>query len=109
MLKGFLVPYQEEIPRTHDLMRLCRMCREEDADFDGIIDECARLMPYGVQVRYLNNTELYEEDIQQALEDAGKIMDIVRPKIEQIIKEPEETHEQDEADPTLLQPLKEND
>lgn len=29
MLKGFLVPYQEEIPRTHDLMRLCRMCGED--------------------------------------------------------------------------------
>lgn len=82
MLKGFLVPYQDEIPRTHDLMYLCRMCKEQDVSFDKIMDECARLMPYGVQVRYPNNTELYEEDMQQALKDAERILNAIKAKAE---------------------------
>lgn len=102
MLKSFLVPYHEEIPRTHDLMRLCRLCREHDEDFDGIIDECARLMPYGVQVRYPNNTELYEEDMLQALKDAEKVMDVIRPKMQLFVSEQEELSEQKENDQTMI-------
>lgn len=101
MLKSFLVPYQEEIPRTHDLMRLCRMCREQDEDFDNIFDECARLNPYGVQVRYPNNTELYEEDMQQALKDAQKIMDVIQPKVQQIIEKQECSERQEEKGQTM--------
>ncbi len=101
MLKSFLVPYHEEVPRTHDLMRLCRLCREQDAEFDKIIDECARLMPYGVQVRYPNSTELYEEDMQQALKDAEKIMDTIQPKMQHVIKELEELPKQEEAGPIM--------
>lgn len=40
----------------------------------------------GVQVRYPNNTEVYEEDMQQALKDAGKIMDTIQLKMQQILK-----------------------
>lgn len=102
MLKGFLVSYQDEIPRTHDLMRLCRLCRELDEDFEHIFDECARLTPYGVQVRYPNNTELYEEDMHQALKDAGKIMDVILPKIQQIMEEKENTEIQEENGHTMI-------
>lgn len=87
LLKGFLVRYMEEIPRTHDLMRLCRLCNEQDTDFAELFDSCARLMPYGVQVRYPNDTELYEEDMQMALKDLTKIMGMIQPKLQHIIVE----------------------
>lgn len=94
MLKSFLVPYlEEDIPRTHDLMKLCRMCKEHDQEFDDILDECARLTPYGVQVRYPNNTELYEEDMQQALKDAKKIRNLIEPKMQQFIQEHKENEQ----------------
>lgn len=87
LLKGFLVPYMEDIPRTHDLMKLCRLCEEQDADFAELFDPCARLMPYGVQVRYPNNTELYEEDMQIALKDLSKMIEMIQPKLQQKIAE----------------------
>lgn len=47
MLKGFLASMEKEIPKTHDLMRLCRMCMQEDESFDELFESCSRLMPYG--------------------------------------------------------------
>lgn len=102
MLKGFLVPYMDEIPRTHDLMKLCRLCEEKDKEFEKLYDQCARLMPYGVQVRYPNNTELYEEDMQIAIKDADQIMNMAAPKMKQFIDEiKEESKESDSQEQTL--------
>lgn len=102
LLKGFLVPYTEDIPRTHDLMKLCRLCEEQDADFGELYDQCARLMPYGVQVRYPNNTELYEEDMLMALKDVTKIMDVVQPKLQQSVEEIETSERQENAETQTL-------
>lgn len=90
MLKGFLAPKLEEIPRVHDLMKLCRMCMEYDKEFEELFEPASRLMPYGVQVRYPNNTELLEEDMQLALNDAQKIMDVIEPKIQMMLAEEEQ-------------------
>ena len=81
MLKGYLACNRMEIPKTHDLMKLCRLCMEVDTEFDELFDSCSRLMPYGVQVRYPNHTELYEEDMHMALKDSKKIMGMIQPKI----------------------------
>ena len=81
MLKGFLASVKKEIPKTHDLMKLCRDCVEVEPSFDELFDSCARLVPYGVQVRYPNHTELFEEDMRMALKDSKKIMDMIQPKL----------------------------
>ena len=81
MFKGYLASTEKEIPKTHDLMKLCRLCVEVDPSFDELFDSCARLVPFGVQVRYPNHTELYEEDMRAALKDSKKIMDMIQPKV----------------------------
>ncbi|MDR0948140.1 MAG: HEPN domain-containing protein [Lachnospiraceae bacterium] len=85
MLKGFLAATVKEIPKSHDLMKLCRLCMEKDKEFDQLFDSCSRLMPYAVQIRYPYHAELYEEDMHIALKDANKVMEIVRPKIQLIL------------------------
>ncbi|WP_310604122.1 HEPN domain-containing protein [Anaerosporobacter sp.] len=95
MLKGFLASEEKEIPKTHDLMKLCRLCMEVDIKFDFLLEPCSRLMPYGVQVRYPNHTEIYEEDMRMALKDAEKIMDTIQPKIQMIIDKMEEKMQED--------------
>lgn len=71
-------------------MKLCRLCVEEDRAFDELFDSCARLMPYGVQVRYPNHTELYEEDMRIALKDSKKVMDMLEPKLQLVLEEMKE-------------------
>lgn len=91
MLKGFLASTMKEIPKTHDLMKLCRLCAEEDKELDDLFDSCARLMPYGVQVRYPNHAELYEEDMRIALKDSMKIMEMLKPKMQLLLSEMDKT------------------
>ena len=51
LLKGALVSFNIEPPKTHDLIRLCKLCCEADSRFEQLADACVELTPYGVQVR----------------------------------------------------------
>lgn len=73
LLKGFLSMQEVVPPRTHDLMKLCRMCSEYNEQFNDVLEACSNLNPYGVQVRYPNNIELIESDMHEALRDMQKV------------------------------------
>lgn len=51
-LKGYLIKAGNKIERTHDLVLLNNKCKAIDKSFEIIEDECIELVPYGVQVRY---------------------------------------------------------
>lgn len=76
-LKGVLVSFDMEPPKTHDLIRLCKLCCESDSSFEQLADACVELTPYGVQVRYPSDLELDESDMKCALRECGKIRDFV--------------------------------
>ena len=88
MLKGSLVYFHKEPPRTHDLVQLCKLCCELDDRFHQLIDSCIELTPYGVQVRYPAHLELDETDMENALRECRAIYE----GIEQILNQdaPEE-------------------
>lgn len=80
-LKAFLFLNDIEPPRTHDLMKLNRMCCEIDKEFSSVLRECSNLTPYGVQVRYPNNVEIIEEDMRGAIKDIQKIREFILTKL----------------------------
>lgn len=77
-LKGVLVSFNIEPPKTHDLIRLCKLCCEAAKSFEQLADACVELTPYGVQVRYPSDLELEENDMKCALRECGKIRDFVQ-------------------------------
>lgn len=85
MLKAFLCANRQEIPRTHDLMKLNRLCQEHMPEFKTIMESCANLNPYGTQVRYPNHLELLEEDMRQALRDQNKVSLFILPLMEDFL------------------------
>jgi len=78
MLKGILVRFDIEPPRTHDLIQLCKLCCEADARFERLTDACLELTPYGVQVRYPSSMELDETDVNHALHECRTICGFVQ-------------------------------
>ncbi len=83
-LKGYLCVSENEIPKTHDLMKLNRLCQNQDATFIEIMESCSNLTPYGVQVRYPNNIELSDEDVRLAIEDMEKVSVFVSSKLSEV-------------------------
>ena len=77
MLKGFLLSKDIDLPRTHDLRLLRRMCGEIADGFDNIEEACVRLTAYGVQPRYPMEIDLNESDMRQAIGDADHIMSFI--------------------------------
>lgn len=85
MLKAYLCANEQEIPRTHDLMKLNRLCQVIDPDIRTIMEPCANLTPYGTQVRYPNHLELLDEDVKQALSDQCKVSEFLLPRIQGLL------------------------
>lgn len=77
MLKAVLVEHNLQPPRTHDLIKLNKLCSEINNDFKILFEQCANLTPYGVQVRYPNNIELTEDDMKLAIIDANIIYNFI--------------------------------
>lgn len=80
-LKAVLVQFDREPPKTHDLIQLCKLCGEIDAQFEQVADACIELTPYGVQVRYPSNLELDETDVACALKECRIVQDFVCQKL----------------------------
>ena len=78
LLKGVLVHFDAEPPKTHDLIQLCKLCCELDARFSLLEDACIELTPYGVQVRYPSDLELNESDMTAALRECKKVREFVQ-------------------------------
>lgn len=81
LLKGVLLQFDMDPPKTHDLVQLCKLCCGMDARFEQLADACVELTPYGVQVRYPSNLELDETDMSSALRECRRIYDFIRPML----------------------------
>ena len=80
-LKGYLVYKGEEAPKTHDLIRLCKLCCDIKPDFQNLSDQCLELIPYGVTIRYPSKMDLHDEDAASALSSCKEIINFVERKI----------------------------
>lgn len=78
LLKGYIALNGGEILKTHDLITLNKICIECNFAFNDIKAQCIDLTDYGVQTRYPFNVDLVESDVKSALEDAKKVIDLVK-------------------------------
>jgi len=53
------------------------MCQDIDSVFAGIVSHCARLTPYGVTVRYPDELSPNEDMVENAINEAQQIYDLV--------------------------------
>lgn len=80
-LKGFCILKNVEPAKTHDLIALCNICITINNSFHVILDECSRLNPYGVAVRYPNELAVDETIAKKAITMAQKVYDFCNDKI----------------------------
>lgn len=69
--KAFFIISDQEIPRTHILVRLIKACSDIDPTFLGILEkDIDELTDYAVEIRYANDFSM--PDIQEAREAIWK-------------------------------------
>ena len=82
-LKSYLVYQDQDIIKTHDLVKLCRMCAEFENGFLKLENQCSILVAYVTDTRYPSQKlDLNENDIEKALEYADGIKDFVLEQLE---------------------------
>ena len=76
-LKAVLAYNDTEPPKIHDLPLLCELCEKTFPAFSRLTVPCARLLPYGVQVRYPSANQLGAEEMRAALADSREVLRFV--------------------------------
>ncbi|GHT37506.1 nucleotidyltransferase [Planctomycetales bacterium] len=81
-LKGYLIFYNAEPPRTHHLVKLCQSAMEIDVSFSELLDASSDLTPYAVEARYPDEELGITKPItEQALKQAELINNFCRSKV----------------------------
>lgn len=81
-LKAFLVLKDQDIKRTHDLVRLLEYCLPFDTSFETLRDSAIILTDYPVETRYPDDwRDISVEEAQEAVTQAKKFSEFVRGKI----------------------------
>lgn len=105
-LKGYLVGIGEQnIPRTHDLQVLRKICAKHNSFFahPDLDRACDILSPYGVPARYPNEIEILDSDVSRALR-AAKVVEQFEPirkafeELREAVEEAEESEGEDDLE-----------
>jgi len=83
-LKACLVAHGDEVPKTHDLPALCRLCALFDDSFLDQLRDCGDLSLYVAGARYPNKIEITEQDAKEALRMAEEVLAFCREKTQSI-------------------------
>lgn len=86
-LKAYLAVQQQEIQKTHNLLRLINLCAQLDQSFETLLDQAVFLNPFSTKFRYPDDMILDpgKDEVQQAITYAEKILRFVEDKIKQQI------------------------
>jgi len=78
-LKAVLAYHDEEIPRTHSLVSILELCEAHCPRIvDEFIDQADQLSGFAVVVRYPNEIEITEKDMDLAIKGAEHILSYVK-------------------------------
>ena len=82
-LKAYLVAYQVEFPKTHDLGRLLDLIAPVDGALATALSATVQLTDYGVDVRYPGDLpRLDADDAKRAVESALEVRDAITSRLE---------------------------
>jgi len=84
-LKAFLVAANHDFPKTHDLLKLLKWCRQYEDGFTALRDRMQALTGYAVEIRYVDEAwfDVSSEDAEDAIvyaEDALALVTAVLGK-----------------------------
>jgi HEPN domain-containing protein len=91
-LKGYLVVHDENPPKIHDLVELCKLCEVIEPKFSQFMLACSDLTQFGVVLRYPTEIQINSDDVSRLLRYAKEIKIFVSQKIS------EENEENQEVD-----------
>ena len=81
-LKSYLVYQNQDIEKTHDLIKICHSCAKFEKDFLTLESKCYVLFSYVTDTRYPSmNLQLTDYDVKKALEYAEEIKEFVLKNI----------------------------
>ena len=86
-LKAFICTHDIEIPKTHEVKRLCAICADIDSTFKDLFPECEELEVYATETRYPLRIEIDSSHAEKALNQALKIYNFVSDKIHKYFDE----------------------
>jgi len=81
ILKGYIAAQGGTVIKTHDLELLIKQCKQYSSDFGNYAKLCSDLTMYISNTRYPPRHELIEQDMEQALKDALKILEFTKSKL----------------------------
>jgi len=80
-LKAYLCANEADIPKTHEVKRLCDRCFEIDSSFAVLFDDCEELEVYATETRYPLRVEIDEAHAERALRQARNVYEFVSKAI----------------------------
>ena len=86
-LKAYLCALNLDVPKTHEVSRLCKLCCEVDETFSMLFDDCEELEIYATETRYPTRIEIENIHAQRALLQAHRIYEFAANKIAALSKE----------------------
>lgn len=81
-LKAYLVRYQIEFRKTHDLDELRKLAGRHDKTLSEEVSSCGWLTPFGVEYRYPGDyREVSRDDAERAFMEAQKVREAVLKRL----------------------------
>ena len=79
-LKAYIIAYDLEFRKIHDLIALLKICEKKDPVFTSLLEECKYLQKFYVETRYpvVWETKYSKEDALKAKEAAQAIISMVK-------------------------------
>ncbi len=77
LLKGYLYSKNKDIPKTHSIGMLLKLCAKIDKKFTGMIDRCIKLDDYYIPTRYPDALPGALPDGLPAKEDAEESLSVL--------------------------------
>ncbi|MCL2447277.1 MAG: HEPN domain-containing protein [Oscillospiraceae bacterium] len=86
-LKAYLVQCEQEVPYTHNLGLLCKLCMQLDETFAEIFQASSALTDYATITRYPGGDAVDEEETELAIQHAGRVFVFTQQRIPGIEQE----------------------
>ena len=84
VLKAYTIAKTNTRKQTHVLEDLLGGCVQLSPDFDCLRGSCTKLTPYIALSRYPSDIEITDYDMKQALNNAGKILEFTKSKLQEL-------------------------
>ena len=80
-LKAYLLLFDDEVPYTHNLKLLCKLCAKFDDGFNDIYHISSDLTDYATTTRYPGDDSIDAEEAEACIQKAGRIFMFTQERI----------------------------